>query len=166
MNSRFIPLTVVVVSFALATFFIVYFEGLWRWLVASPVLAFVTWPALRVGLFAPQADVDRMTSADKMESPINPFLIAVELITFSRFLFYGLALYLGFIDYSFYAVFAIAAFVCLVKTFNPLRFNLIRDAKRRNGFLGLLRIYLYMYVVDTLAVGITYGVGYFVGAVL
>jgi len=66
LNSRFVPITTAVVSLAVAAFIIVYFDSLWRWVIASPLLVFVTWPSIKVGLFSPQEVVDRMTGADKL----------------------------------------------------------------------------------------------------
>jgi len=57
------------VSFAIAVFFIGYFEGIWRWLIASPLLVFVVWPSLKIGLFASREEVDKLTGADKLHSP-------------------------------------------------------------------------------------------------
>ncbi|WP_428355883.1 hypothetical protein [Methyloprofundus sp.] len=48
-NSRLIPITTAIVSLAVAVFFIVYFDSLWRWVIASPVLVFVTWPSIKIG---------------------------------------------------------------------------------------------------------------------
>jgi len=55
-------------SFTVAAFFILYFEGVWRWLVASPLLVFVFWPSLKIGLFSSQEEVDKLTGADKVQS--------------------------------------------------------------------------------------------------
>lgn len=65
MNSRFVPLVTALVTFLIAAFFVLYFQSMWRWVVASPLLVFVTWPSLKVGLFASQDTVDKMTGADK-----------------------------------------------------------------------------------------------------
>ncbi len=66
MNSRLIPVTTAIVSLAIAVFFIAYFDSLWRWIIASPLLVFVTWPSIKIGLFSSQKDVDKMTGADKI----------------------------------------------------------------------------------------------------
>ncbi len=164
MSSRFVPITVAIFSFGLVVFFIWYFNSVWHWLVSSPILVLVTWPALKIGLFAPQTEVDKMTGADKLElAPIKPFLLAIELISFSRYIFYGLAAYIGFTVFSFYAVLPLAAIVCVLKSFNSVRFNLTRDSKRRNGILGVAKIYPFFYVQDLIIVSAVYGLGYFIG---
>lgn len=65
MNSRFVPITTAIASALIAVFFILYFDGVWRWLVASPLLVLVSWPSARIGLFASQEAVDKMTGVDK-----------------------------------------------------------------------------------------------------
>ena len=65
MNSRFVPITTAIVSLAIAAFVVVYFDSLWRWVIASPLLVFVTWPSIKIGLFSSQEVVDKMTGADK-----------------------------------------------------------------------------------------------------
>jgi hypothetical protein len=65
MNSRLISTTTAIVSLAIAVFFIVYFESLWRWVIASPLLVFVTWPSIKIGLFSSQKNVDKMTGTNK-----------------------------------------------------------------------------------------------------
>lgn len=165
MNSRFVPITVAIFSFGLAAFFILYFNSAWRWVVASPLLVLVTWPALKIGLFAPQSEVDEMTGADKLDEPINPFLLGIELISFSRYIVYLLVAYLGFTEFAFYAVPLLAAIACVLKSFNTVRFNIILDSKRRDGALGVAKVYPFFYLQDFVVVSILYGLGYLIGMV-
>jgi hypothetical protein len=68
MNSRIVPIVTALVAVAIAIFFIAYFEGAWRWLIASPLIVFVVWPSIKIGLFASQQEVDKLTGADKLSA--------------------------------------------------------------------------------------------------
>tara|TARA_R110000782_G_scaffold191199_4_gene281047 strand:- start:1192 stop:1692 length:501 start_codon:yes stop_codon:yes gene_type:complete len=159
MNSRFVPITAAIVSFSVAIFFIVYFSGLWRWIIASPLLVLVTWPSLKVGFLSPQEEVDKLTGADKFERPINPCLLLAEIVSFSRYILYAVIAYLSFTGIPFYIAPLMAAFVSLAKTFNPVRYNLIVEAKGKYGFIGILKTYPYFYIHDFIIVCIVYGLG-------
>jgi len=166
MNSRFVPITTAIVSFSVAVFFILYFSGLWRWIIASPLLVLVTWPSLKIGLFSPQKDVDKLTGADKLEEPINPYLLLIEFVSFSRYILYAVTAYLSFIGFPFYIVPLIAVVVSLAKAFNPIRFNITVSAKRENGVIGILKTYPYFYFQDFIIVSIVYGLGLLIQEVL
>lgn len=159
MNSRFIPITAAIVSFMAAVFFIFYFDGLWRWIIASPLLVLVTLPSLKIGFFSPQEEVDKLTGVDKFEKPINPYLLLTEIIFFSRFVIYATTVYLSFVGFPFYIVPLMAVIVSLAKTFNPIRFNLMLVAKGKNGFVGVLKTYPYFYIQDFIIVCVVYGLG-------
>ena len=159
MNSRFVPITTAIVSFGVAVFFIVYFSGLWHWIIASPLLVLVTWPSLKIGFFSPQDEVDKLTGADKLERPINPFLLLIEVVSFSRYILYAATAYLSFTGFPFYIVPLMAVLVSLAKTFNTVRFNITAEAKCKNGFVGLLKTYPYFYIQDFIIVCIVYGIG-------
>jgi hypothetical protein len=159
MNSRFIPITTAIVSFMVAVFFIFYFNGLWRWIIASPLLVLVTWPSLKIGFFTPQEEADKLTGADKLEQPVNPYLLLTEIISFSRFVLYAVTAYLSFSGFPFYIVPIMAVIVSLAKAFNPIRFNLMVAAKRKNGFVGVIKAYPYFYIQDFIIVCVVYGLG-------
>jgi|GEM_PF-2157538 hypothetical protein len=90
MNSRFVPLTSAVLSTLLASFFVIYFDESWRWIIAAPILFFVSFPSFKIGLFAPQSEVDKMTGQDKFEKPIDTFLLLTGIIYSSRYIIYAL----------------------------------------------------------------------------
>jgi hypothetical protein len=159
MNSRFVPLTSAVLSTLLAYFLIIYFDGLWRWIIATPILFFVSWPSFKIGLFAPQSEVDKMTGQDKLEEPVNPFLLLIEIIYSSRYLIYALTMYVSFNGFPLYFIPLLALPNCLIKSLNPNRFNMIRDRKRGSGYYGVLKIYPYFYIQDLIIIGIFYGLG-------
>ena len=159
MNSRFVPITSAIVSFSLAIFAIAYLDGVWRWIVAIPLIFFVALPSAKIGIFSPQAEVDKMTGSDKLDSPINQYLLLTEIISFSRYIAYVFTAYLAFIGYPFYIVPVLTIYICLAKAFSPIRFNLAYKAKGKNGFIGIIKVYPYFYIQDFIIVSIIYGLG-------
>jgi len=166
MNSRFVRVTTAIASFSIAVFFILYFSGLWRWVIASPLLVFVTWPSLKIGLFSSKSDIDKLTEADQFEEPINPYLLLIELVPFSRFILYAVTAYLSYTGFPFYIVPLIAIVVTVVKFFNPIRYSIVASAKRENGIVGILKSYPYFYFQDFIIVSVVYGLGLLIREVL
>jgi hypothetical protein len=65
MNPRLVPIITGLAALSLAAFFVLSFEGLWHWLVASPLIMFVAWPSLKIGFFSSKEEVYKLTGADK-----------------------------------------------------------------------------------------------------
>lgn len=164
MNSRLVPIAVAIFSFGLALLVIWSFSSIWRWIVAGLLLALVTLPSLKIGVFSSQAEVDRMTGADKLASDsIDWLLLGSQVIYSSRFVFYASAIYIGFSAYSYYLVFALAAVVCLLKSANFSKFNLVSDAKQREGGCGVAIVYSGFYMQALIIMSVAYGIGYWIG---
>jgi hypothetical protein len=166
MNSRFVPLTSAIVSLLIAIFCVYYFDGWWRWLIASPILVFISWPSFKIGILSPQSEVDEMTGADKLEEPVNSYLLLMEIIYFSRYLLYAGTMYLSFKITPLYIFPLLAIACCLIRTLNPIRFNMAKAEKRKNGFYGLAKIYPFFYMQDLIIIGVLYGLGILVRNVL
>ena len=160
MNSRFVPIIIAIVSFFFAGIAIAYLSGVWRWVVAVPLIFFVALPSAKIGIFSPKKEVDEMTGSDKLDSPINPYLLLTEFISFSRYIVYLLTAYLAFIEYPFYIVPLLTIYICFTKAFSPLRFNLAYKAKGKNGVIGIIKIYPYFYIQDFIIASIIYGLGF------
>ena len=157
MNSRFLPLTSAVVSLLVAIFFIVYFDGVWRWLIVSPMLIFITCPCFKIGVFSSQEEVDEMTGANKLNKPISFPLLLIEIIYFCRYPLYLAIVYLSYKSFSLYFIPLLAVVCCLVKSFDSIRFNILRAAKRSDGVYGLIKKYPFFYIQDLIIVGVLYG---------
>tara|TARA_R110002124_G_C8703078_1_gene494159 strand:+ start:159 stop:662 length:504 start_codon:yes stop_codon:yes gene_type:complete len=159
MNSRFVPITIAIVSFLLAIFAIDYLNGVWRWIVAMPLIFFVALPSAKIGIFSSQEEVDTMTGSDKLDSPINPYLLLTEVLSFSRYIAYALTAYFAFIEYPFYIVPLLTLYICFAKAFTSIRFNLTYNAKGKNGFVGIIKMYPFFYLQDFIIVSVIYGLG-------
>lgn len=159
MGSRFVFIIIAIISFSLAVFFNGYFNGLWGWITSLPLVTLVTWPALGFALFSSQKDVDKFTGVDKLEPP-NPILLLIELVHFSRYVSYAVTAYLSFIGVQFHIVPLITIAVSLVQTFDIIRLNMLRCAKRGGGVVGILKHYQIFYIKDFIIVSFFYSLGY------
>jgi len=65
MSSRIVPLIAAIASFVIASLFILYFQSMWKWIIASPLLVFVTWPSLKISMFSSKEAIDKMTGIHK-----------------------------------------------------------------------------------------------------
>jgi len=61
MNPRLVPIIVAIISFFIALSAVLFIDGLWHWAIASPILMFITWPALKISFFASKEQLEEMT---------------------------------------------------------------------------------------------------------
>lgn len=163
MNPRVVPITVAIVSFSIAVFFVAWFADWWRWVVASPLLVLVTWPSLKIALFSSKREVEKMTGADKWsgrEDDGSGQRVALLLALFSvlRFVAYAMAFGIGYAEIPYYFTFAAAILVVTFKSLSdPTRFNILRDKWRSGqGFTNALFMFV---LADVLGCFVLFGIG-------
>ena len=159
MKSRFFYIIYACFFAAIAIFFKLYFNGIWGWIVSMPLAIFASL-GFYAGLFLSEKDVDKLfkESADK-DGPINLTLCLIELVYFGRYILYAVTVYLSFISFHFYIVPLISVVVSLVNTLDIIRLNMIRNVKMTNGIVGILKNYLFFYILDFIIVSFFYGLG-------
>ena len=169
MNSRFVPITTGVGALAIAVCSVIFIDGLWHWLIASPLL-WVSYISLKVGIFYSQDEVDKMTGADKLNNNRSiMFPAATYIIVFqvAKYIVICVLFYSGFAGISSLVIIPLAALLLIIKSFEPLRFNIIRSKLRERSRLSKSIMAIVMFFAqDLIMSGVVFGLGLLIAKAL
>jgi len=165
MNSRFVPITTAIGASAIAVCAVIFIDGLWHWLIASPLL-FVAYTSFKVGFFYPQTEVDKMTGADKFTDADKSTPSIFVVFPVAKFIVVCALLYFGFAGISGLVIIPLAILLLIIKSFEPLRFNIIRDRLRGGGMSNSIMLIVMFFAQDIIISGAAFGLGILVAKIL